>query len=261
MDNTFCKSSFLHVIAFATCVFAYCKCLAVDQTTQWWQVPPTSIVHQVGIDAGLGNCDCHGKHYAMFVIPLNYKLDDHFTKFELKASTNNFTAADEWDRIVFWSLSTIADVIPSTNGTDIVRSDGMRLYIENLPQYYDQFATNIIDKSLMPTNSMSIDSRRYTRISNSLAVDNAYVLETGDPYYVASYVVIVDADLCRSHLPTKEWLSNENDELIWTYSRATSASVEKDQHGRILWRPIAPVKWFKTLPKWADCEPIDNFND
>lgn len=73
----------------------------------------------------------------MFVIPLNCKLEDHFTKFELKASTNNFTAADEWDRIVFWSLSTIADVASMTNGNDTLRSDGMRLYIENLPRYYD----------------------------------------------------------------------------------------------------------------------------
>ena len=80
----------------------------------------------------------------------------------------------------------------------------------------------------MPTNNVSIDSRRYTRISNSFAVDNNYVLETGDPYYVASYVVIVDASLCKQHLPAEGWLSSLNDELIWTYSRATSTGVEKD---------------------------------
>lgn len=80
----------------------------------------------------------------------------------------------------------------------------------------------------MPTNNVSIDFRRYTRISNSLAVDNTYVLEPHDSYYVASYVVIVDPSLCIQHRPAEGWLSSLNDELIWTYSRATSAGVEKD---------------------------------
>ena len=200
--------------------------------------------------------------YAMFIIPLNCQLDDHFTTFELKASTNNFTAANEWDRIVFWSMSTHADIEQLVDGSsNVVNCDAMRLYIENIPRYYDKFATNIIDASQLATNSAAIDSRRYTRISNSFAVNNDYVLETEDLYYVASYVVIVDASLCRKHLPAEEWLKSSNNELVWAYSRARASGVEKDQHGRILWRPIAPVRWFNSLPKWADCEPIDKFDE
>ena len=200
--------------------------------------------------------------YAMFIIPLNCQLDDHFTTFELKASTNNFTAANEWDRIVFWSMSTHADIEQLVDGSsNVVNCDAMRLYIENIPRYYDKFATNIIDASQLATNSAAIDSRRYTRISNSFAVNNDYVLDTEDLYYVASYVVIVDASLCRKHLPAEEWLKSSNNELVWAYSRARASGVEKDQHGRILWRPIAPVRWFNSLPKWADCEPIDKFDE
>ena len=59
-------------------------------------------------------------------------------------------------------------------------------------------------------------------------MNNDYVLETEDLYYVASYVVIVDASLCRKHLPAEEWLKSSNNELVWAYSRARASGVEKD---------------------------------
>lgn len=59
--------------------------------------------------------------------------------------------------------------------------------------------------------------------------------------------------MCFTHLPAEEWLKSTNDELVWTYIRATAdGAKETDKDNRPLWHPIAPVKWFKQLPKWAD---------
>jgi hypothetical protein len=64
----------------------------------------------------------------MLVIPLNRTEDEHFANFEIKASTNNFTAAVETNKWTFWSTGAFAD---NTSIQSVLRNDGMLLYHEN----------------------------------------------------------------------------------------------------------------------------------
>ena len=48
------------------------------------------------------------------------------------------------------------------------------------------------------------------------------------------------------------WLSEENEEVVWSFTRADASGSEKDTNGETLWHPIQPVKWYRTLPEWAE---------
>ena len=215
-----------------------------------------AVYSKAQIDYILSTYEQGAKSYAMFIIPLNScKMDPSqptntvFTSFELKASTNNFTAAEDLDKIVFWSMSSFTDIVldPANVEHRVPLSptwnpqlDSMRLYVENTPAMYNE--TQVL-------GATSIDTRRYQRVASSIAVPW--------PYYASSYVAIVEVGMCFTHLPAEEWLKSTNDELVWTYIRATAdGAKETDKDNRPLWHPIAPVKWFKQLPKWADQQPV-----
>lgn len=91
----------------------------------------TNIYTKEQIDYLLKHIDGAEKNYAMLVIPLNRTEDENFVNFELKASTNNFTASvstNEWEKWTFWSTGAFAD---NAAVQETLRNDGMLLYHEN----------------------------------------------------------------------------------------------------------------------------------
>ena len=161
------------------------------------------------------------KRFAMFIIPLNdtayaSDLNSHYTQFELKASTNNFSTSDsEEASCCFYSHSGHADGFYSTN-------DRMHLFL----------------------NHGGSDQRSYVRIPNTL--------EGMMNYAPSDVIVIVDATLMNHDRSDGSWLYENNDDVIWTWVRTKNGTQESDPGtGHCLWRPISPVRWFTTLPAWA----------
>lgn len=161
------------------------------------------------------------KRFALFIIPLNdtaYASDvyNHYTQFELKASTNNFSiSASENSSCCFYSHSGHADGFYSTN-------DRMHLFL----------------------NHGGADQRSYVRITNTLE---------GMPNYAPSEViVIVDAKMMNPDRSDGAWLYEDNESLTWTWVRMKNEELEPDPGtDHCLWRPISPVRWFAELPTWA----------
>lgn len=152
------------------------------------------------------------KRYAMLIVPLNWDdVQRYYTDIELKASTNNFTAARGHDTLVFHCCS---HLIGEPDWPD----DDMRIYVENHPD--------------------EAKKRMYT----------AYT--TRSDWYPTHLICIIDASMCH-FTQDHSWLDADNDELVWTYARGTLDGNEVDDNGAILWRPIAPVRWFSELPAWA----------
>ncbi len=160
------------------------------------------------------------RRIAMFIIPVNSETNGIFCGFELKASTNNFShAADEAARLQYYAQSEIADT--GMEGTNIW--DRIRIYTG--------------------TSHGTDDVRAYTRIPNTIEW----------PWPLTSVVALVDASCLVRH-PSGDWLREDNEEIVWCYlrNRALSPPYERESgtaHG--LWRPIAPVRWYKELPPWA----------
>lgn len=153
------------------------------------------------------------KRYAMLIVPLNWDdVQRYYTDIELKASTNNFTAARGHDTLVFHCCS---HLIGEPDWPD----DDMRIYVENHPD--------------------EAKKRMYT----------AYT--TRSDWYPTHLICIIDASMCH-FTQDHSWLDADNDELVWTYARGTLDGNEVDDNGAILWRPIAPVRWFSELPAWAN---------
>ena len=103
---------------------------------------------------------------------------------------------------------------------------------------------------LFVENQEGHDSRSYVKIPSALPL--------GEDATVTRFVMIVSPGLCRR--TEGKWLDSQNDEIVWTYARSTPGSMESvdpvREHGsRWAWRPIAPVRWFSELPKWAN-QPV-----
>ena len=165
------------------------------------------------------------KRYAMFIINLNdasyANIVDYFTQFELKASTNNFSAsASQKDRCCFYSHSGYADEWISSAGNN----DQMRLFL----------------------NHGGADQRSYVKIANT-----AEGMPTN--YAPAEVIVIVDPHLVNTERSDGTWLYKGNEDIVWTWVRTKYGQREFDAGtDRCLWRPIAPVRWFSKLPAWAE---------
>lgn len=172
-------------------------------------------------DAAVDKVIAMKKRYAMFIIPMNdtsYSSgDSHFTQFELKASTNNFSSsASQHDRCCFYSHSGHADGFFSTN-------DKMHLFL----------------------NHGGADQRSYVRIQNTL--------EGMPDYAPAEVIVIVDAEMMNPDRSDGSWLYDGNEDVVWTWVRTKDGEREFDADtDHCLWRPIAPVRWFSRLPAWAE---------
>ena len=162
------------------------------------------------------------RRHALFIIDLNAENGGKWRSFELKASTNNFAHAEGGSNMCFWGLSDDADgyadtARPRTWGPG---EDRMRLFW------------------LTTRGAADRDGRAWSKIATTLDLTGA------NPKFLA---VLVSPDLCSDG----RWLGEENEEVVWCYTRADASGSEKDTNGVTLWHPVQPVKWYRELPEWA----------
>ena len=165
------------------------------------------------------------RRHALFLIDLNAENGGKWRSFELKASTNNFaqvSGAGEAANMVFWGCSDEADGY--ADGANPILADRgqdrMRLF-------------------WLSARIAGSDGRPWSKISTTLDLTGA------NPKYLA---VLVSPELCFDG----RWLGEENEEVVWSYTRGDAAGPEKDTNGAVLWHPVQPVKWFRKLPEWAE---------
>ena len=164
------------------------------------------------------------RRHALLILDLNAENDGKWRSFELKASTNNFARVEgggEAANMVFWGCSDEADGY--ADGVNPIlddrAQDRMRLY--------------------WLTTRKGGDGRAWTKISTTLDLTGA------NPKKLA---VLISPELCTDG----RWLGEDNGEVVWGYTRADASGAEKDTNGATVWHPVEPVKWFRTLPGWAE---------
>ena len=202
----------------------------VDGVDGFW-IGETNFTQHVRNIAGAGGGSAAPKRIAMFIVPVNQKPQiNSFNSypaygFELKATTNNFArAANEAAKLQFYAQSEIADTGSPASGSSL-GIDRMKLY--------------------MTTTNETSDIRSLDRIDNTIPFVGKELQEV---------VVLVDATcLVRHPEDNGAWLSEDNEDLTWCYLRddANDGVETCYDSDRPLWRPIAPVKWFRELPSWA----------
>ena len=174
------------------------------------------------------------RRIAMFIVPVNYTTNGPWAGFELKASTNNFChkAADgspieERVFMQYFMDSDVADTAPPHMDGACPR-DKAKLYICNEVR-----------------NDQGLEHRSYTRIPNTASITR----------HIEEVVVLVDShDLIRYPEDWKQpaqWLTWHNNNLMWIYGRKGGTWWEEAYGTKPMWRPIAPVRWFKEIPNWA----------
>ena len=163
------------------------------------------------------------RRHALFILDLNAENGGKWRSFELKASTSNFERG--WrggpTNMCFWGCSDEADgysdsTVPLNRNRE---QDKMRLF-------------------WLSARIAGSDGRPWSKISTTLDLTGA------NPKYLA---VLVSPELCFDG----RWLGEENEEVVWSYTRGDAAGPEKDTNGAVLWHPVQPVKWFRKLPEWA----------
>ena len=164
------------------------------------------------------------RRHALFVLDLNAENGGRWRSFELKASTNNFARVEgggEAANMVFWGCSDEADGY--ADGANPILADRaqdkMRLY--------------------WLTTRKGGDGRAWSKISTTLDLTGA------NPKKLA---VLISPELCTDG----RWLGEDNGEVVWCYTRADASGAEKDTNGATIWHPAEPVKWYHTLPGWAE---------
>ena len=163
------------------------------------------------------------RRYALFLLDLNAENGGKWRSFELKASTNNFARVEgggEAANMVYWGCSDEADGY--ADGANPILADRgqdrMRLF--------------------WLTRRKGGDGRAWTRIPTTLDLVGA------NPKRIAA---LVSPDLCFDG----GWLGEDNEDVVWCYTRGDASGPEKDTNGEILWQPVQPVRWYRELPEWA----------
>lgn len=196
------------------------------------------ILPQIALKSDIGDPI---KTIAMFEIPINYGTDGTFTDFELKATTNNYASASgEYVRLQFYAQSEIAN-----SGISIqdAIADG-----KNENSSIDRMYIFETTSRHSGNSGYTGDNRGYFYIKNTIDWN----------FKPSTVIVLIDTSCLERHKENVpgQWLSNANEELIWSYTRYASngGEVQREKESgttSVLWRPITPVKWFKEMPKWA----------
>lgn len=208
-------------------------------------------------------CDCPSNLVALFIIPLNYTSSGAYEHFELKASTNNFYAVEsignsteqEYVRLQYYSQSEIAD-----KGISIPETEGLGGEVKpnsSLDRMWIFACTGFHDNPSI--GSFSGDVRSWYYIGSTLCGIGRWL------HKPTTIAVLVDTTCLERHKESRggEWLSKENQELVWSWTRyyydGTERHSETESGGtRPLWRPIAPDRWYSEIPGWA-AKQIPNF--
>ena len=184
-----------------------------------WSIPSACKIYAMkDVDEESG---ANGK-YPLFVIDLNPGTERIWTGIELKATTNNFVGSDTVS-VPFYTATTANGMY--LGGTETY--DWCRLYILSQRAHYD--------------------IRKWIRITNTFDLNG---------YAPTSLAIIVDPTLFKRG-QGDTWMKENNEELIWSYTKVGLDSSETDQDGENVWRPIMPVKWYKQIPEWANQTAID----
>lgn len=162
-----------------------------------------------------------GKMYPMFILDLNPDTGTSWLDFELKATTNNFaeTPGNPLGELIFWGASS------DNQEYGPILHDWFRLYVSGVGK----------------------DKRRLIRIRNSAD------LVTFAPRKVVILICPTDPGFMRRGQGIN-WCNEANKNLTWTYLRYGSSTYEKQppSTSEPAWREIQPVRWFYSLPDWAN---------
>ena len=160
------------------------------------------------------------RRIAMFIVPVNYTTNGPWTSFELKASTNNFCHK---------------------------AADGSPIGEDVFMQYF--MDSDVADVGGTYNGAILDHAKSYTRIPNTLFVTN------GVSRHLEEVVVLIDScDLVRYQEKWEEdakWLTWHNNNLMWIYGRGGRVYDEEGHGSKPMWRPIAPARWYKEMPNWA----------
>ena len=165
------------------------------------------------------------KRYPLFVIDLNPGETSVWQHIELKATTNNFATTEGMTFFTATTSNGVADT------GDIIH-DWCRIYIAS--------------------KEVNSDGRCWTAIKNTGEL-NGYA-----PLTIAIIVDPSSAFLKRSASigDNAAWLYEGNDDIIWSYSRIDANDPETDGNGQPCWRMVMPVRWYSTLPEWANTNAV-----
>jgi hypothetical protein len=170
------------------------------------------------------------RSYPLFIIDLNYRDLTTYYHLELKATTNNF--AEGTSPLFYCGTSMNLD----TDQVGIPYMDWCRIFVLG----YD----------------WSRDVRKWVSITNTMLFRN-YSVDV--PWKIA---ILVDPALLRQG-QGDEWLREDNENLTWSFVRIDDNGPElwggttPSGYYPQKWNPVMPVKWYRSLPEWADQTPVD----
>ena len=137
---------------------------------------------------------------------LRLEVGGHWTDFELKASTNNFT------NLVYYIMS---------SGTNAYTTD------TNVWVYF--------------TDDYGADVRQWHRSAPATAISG----QVADPSHSeVEFVVVCPSHDCA--VDWEAWMARTNNALVWSFVRYDGIGLEMNATGtRTHWNPVVPVEWRK----------------
>lgn len=209
------------------------------------------------------------KHYPLFILELNSDVPlydqetgefsrfgrSNFIALELKGTTNNFFHQNRvWNSTLDGSQRQLVGKPEETRKVFWASTNDLRPYypadFEPTDMgYMRAFACDANAQKHDEGDTNADDVRSWNRFENAFD-NNIYSnpAATKNPRYVAiiiDYAALVE----RDGKANVEWLSDQNDELIWSYCRFTAD--RKDVDPKMVWTPCMPVRWYSEMPIWA----------
>ena len=159
--------------------------------------------------------------------------------FELKASTNNFLRKTQNSTLII--TNSVGDTYKTINYTVPELPESLRLIYWGCSEFS---MTRPLTESepmrkFVPTSKG--DPRTWEFFDSISELDNKY----------PNRIMVLLDPTTFTRQPDNSWCHDHNEDLVWSYVRINNSSVEKDDSGNIVWRPIQPVKWYSQLPAWA----------
>ena len=179
------------------------------------------VAYRDWVTAQINNASRDSDQYALFVIDLNPDGKDTWRHIELKASSDNFASGT-----LDFFCGTVAN--------------GQRYYVSAAS------TQRAHDNCRIYVTSMPGDVRTWKRIQSTL--DPALADRA-----ISTLIILVDPSLLyRSANPAR--IRKGNDNLVWSYVRIgdTDAEMNPSDPGKQYWRAVMPIRWYKTLPFWAN---------
>lgn len=156
-----------------------------------WNIPSTCKIYAM---KDVNEVAVSSKKYPLFIIDLNPSETRYWTGVELKATTNNFVNNNENNMLFFTASAANGTTVPGINFT----YDWCRLFV--------------------PSKRSNSDVRKWQRITNTSDLNG---------YAPLTMAILVDPTLFKRS-QGDAWLSDDNEELTWSYTKIGLESEEKD---------------------------------